>query len=822
MNPAAGCVEPTDKVRESPDNPELGIPQVQGHARCMADVPIQFRPMPRPRPGTTPAPSPPAGPQRPNLGSAGKPSPRSTLIVDGMTCGNCARHVTEALEGVEGVALATVDLANATATVDWAQTASVRPDLLIRQVSKAGFKSRERVRQPFAKSTTEARTGNPWEWSIKAGLPAAAFLGIGDWLLGLGLNQTFQSISFLIAAGIVWVLGRRFYVGAWNQLRAGAASMDTLVSLGITAAMGYSIPALFSKAHGHLFFTETVTLLAFVGTGHYLEHRMSMKAGSALHSLLDLAPQTARRIDLSDVETEVPVAELNHEDQVVLRPGDRVPVDALVVHGSSAVDESMLTGESMPVDKAPGSLIYAGTVNRSGRIVANVSATGESTALARIADVIRRAQSTRAQVQRLADQISAVFVPIVVAIATFAALWWIFFPESAGAAHAFAESWLWQSHLPPSPIAAAVLVACAVLVIACPCAMGLATPVALMAGVNNAARRGILVRDAAVLETCGTIDTLIFDKTGTLTEGKPTVTRQADFRPSPAVSAPVPLPLTELAASLARRSTHPLSTAIASLAPGGADLDQFEEKPGAGLSARSNGLPLHLGSVAFLTRLGLNLAPAQPFIQAALAEGATPVLFAQDSAVIGAFALRDSVRPEARHVVQRLRDAGLRVGMLSGDHPDTAQRIAAEVGIDPTHVHAGVAPESKAGFLNALRASGHRVAFVGDGINDGPALAAADLGIAVARASDVAREAAGLVLLRSNLTAVPEALELARATLATIRQNLFWAFFYNAAAVPLAALGLVNPALCAAAMGLSDLIVVGNALRLSRRNIRQP
>ncbi len=738
-----------------------------------------------------------------------------------MTCGSCARHVTEALEGVDGVALATVDLANATATVDWANVASVRPELLIRQLSDAGFDSRELIRQPFAQASPEAAPENPWEWSIKAGLPAAALLGLGDWLLGLGLNRTFQSISFIVAAGIVWILGRRFFVGAWNQLRAGTASMDTLVSLGVTAAMGYSVPALFSNTHGHLFFTETVTLLAFVGTGHFLEHRMSMKAGSALRSLLDLAPRTARRIDLSGVETEVPIAGLNHEDQVVLRPGDHVPVDALVVQGTSAVDESMLTGESMPVEKTPGSVIYAGTINRSGRIIVSVSATGEATALARIADVIRRAQSTRARIQRLADQISAVFVPIVVAIAALAALWWLISPETAGAVHALAESFLWQSHLPPSRVAAAVVVGCAVLVIACPCAMGLATPAALMAGVNNAARRGILVRDAAVLETCGAIDTILFDKTGTLTEGKPAVITQADFRTTPGPSNPASPPLAELASALANRSTHPLSCAIAALASSATVLEQFEEKPGAGLSARWNGSTLNLGSVAFLTRRGCDLSHAQAFIRTALEQGATPVLLAQDNAAIGAFALRDKVRPEAKRVVQRLKAAGLRVGMLSGDHPDAARRIAAEVGIEPSLVHAEVAPESKAGFLDTLRASGHHVAFVGDGINDGPALAAADLGIAVARASDVAREAAGLVLLRSNLTAVPEALDLARATLATIRQNLFWAFFYNAAAIPLAALGLVNPALCAAAMGLSDLIVVGNALRLARRNVTQ-
>jgi Cu+-exporting ATPase len=733
-----------------------------------------------------------------------------------MTCGNCARHVTDALQATAGVASAFVDLNAGQATVEW-----IGPDrgltvLLVESLRKAGYPARERIDLPDGRPSA-LPVASPWKASIQIGLPLAGIMGIADWGFGLGMNRVFQWISFVVAVAIVWLLGRQFYRGAWNQLRAGGSNMDTLVSLGVSAAMGYSIPALFAGWPGHLFFTETVTLLALVGTGHYLEHRMSARAGSALRALLELAPSTAWQLDPSGVEREVPVSKLVPGDRLLLRPGDRIPVDAQVITGTSAVDESMLTGESMPVEKTPGSALYTGTSNSSGRLIATVTVTGEGTALARIADVIRRAQSTRASVQRLADRISAIFVPIVVSIAIAAGIWWMWLPDSATAAHAVAERWLWHSHLPDSRFAAGIVVACAVLVIACPCAMGLATPVALMAGVNNAARRGILVRDAVALETCGTLDTLIFDKTGTLTEGRPVVVDQADLSNGIIGVSDPKVSVAEIAASMARRSTHPLSVSIARIASGDLQIEEWMEHPGAGLAALWQGQKLQLGSIAALEAAGIDITSAQAFIEPWLAKGATPVLLAADRRLIGAFALRDSLRPEAVAVVRRLRASGLRVGMLSGDHPRAAAAIAAEAGIDPAMVRAGVAPEGKALFLSTLKASGFRVAFVGDGINDGPALAAADLGIAVSRASDVAREAAGLVLLRPNLNAVADALDLAKATLSTIHQNLFWAFFYNAAAVPLAALGLVSPALCAAAMGLSDLVVVGNALRLARR-----
>jgi Cu+-exporting ATPase len=409
--------------------------------------------------------------------------------------------------------------------------------------------------------------------------------------------------------------------------------------------------------------------------------------------------------------------------------------------------------------------------------------------------------------------VSAVFVPVIVAIAAGAGAWWWLAPSSARAVHSALAEHLWHVHLPESPLAAGVAVACAVLIVACPCAMGLATPVALMAGVNAGARRGILIRDAVSLETSGRIDTVVFDKTGTLTIGHPVVVAEEDFRGA----AERIVPLAEIAASFARHSHHPLSLALARLAPGSLETSDWKETRGAGVSGRWWGHSVSIGSVASFQEAGVDVSAAAGFLEAWLSKGATPALVVADGRLWGVFALRDEIRGEAASVVRALERSGIGIHLLTGDHPRTAAAVAAGLGIAPGRVYAGVKPDGKVAVLRRLQSEGRRVAFVGDGINDGPALAAADLGIAMGRASDVAREAAGLVLLRADLRAVPEALALARSTLRTIRQNLFWAFFYNAASVPLAALGMVSPVLCAVAMGLSDVIVIGNALRLGRR-----
>lgn len=737
------------------------------------------------------------------------------LGVEGMTCSHCARRVTEALLGVSGVAHADVDLAAGTARVAWNPGTTASDATLIQALGKAGYPARS-LASAHGPATVTATGAGSWDAAWVVGLPSMAVLAMGDWVLGWGMDRWFQGFSAVVAAVVAWVLGRAFVRGAWNQLKAGGANMDTLVSLGMGAALGYSYPAWFLGVHGHLFFTEVVALLALVGMGHHLERRMSARAGAALRALLSLAPTHARRLGADGSEEDVPVEALSPGDRLLLRPGDRVPVDARVLEGLGSVDESMLTGESNPVPRGPGDDLCAGTTHVDGRVVAEVRAVGEETSLARIAEIVRRAQATRASVQRMADRISAVFVPVVVAVAVATALAWGLAPGWMGEVHAALVRTLWTAHLPGSPWATGVYVACAVLVVACPCAMGLATPVALMAGVNAAARRGILVRDARALETCGQLDVVLFDKTGTLTEGRPAVASRELLAGGQELGEDA---VARLAASMASGSSHPLSRALAGMTDVRETVDDWGETSGSGVHGRWRGRGILLGSPAWLEVKGVDLGDPQgaATLRRLGAEGATPVMLAIDGRCAAAFGLRDRVRPEARAVVERLQSQGLRVGMVSGDRKEVALAVARESGIDPAEVRAGVRPEGKVACIEALRREGRVVAFVGDGVNDGPALAAADLGMAVARATDVAREAAGLVLLGAPLDGVVESIHLAGATLRTIRQNLFWAFFYNAAAVPLAAAGLVSPALCAAAMGISDLVVVGNALRLARR-----
>ena len=522
-------------------------------------------------------------------------------------------------------------------------------------------------------------------------------------------------------------------------------------------------------------------------------------------------------------------------DFIALRPGDRVPTDGVTIEGDSAVDEAMLTGESTPVDKSAHSEL-------NGRLVMRVTATGESTALAHVIAAVQRAQTSRADIQRLGDRMSNVFVPVVVAVAIAAALWWGLAPESANKIHDALAPFLWLAH-PPIGAAAGFIIAAAVLIVACPCAMGLATPAAIMAGANAAARRGILIRDGVALEKAGKITAVIFDKTGTLTFGKPAVAQiwenpQSATRLGEASGAARVRNPQYLAASLARHSTHPISQAIAKLeseggAPRGPDLTGWKEIRGAGVEAKAQPSPLNslsrrseaetdqlstvrLGSLRWLKESGVDLAAGEKFIAEWSGQGATIVGLASEKTLLGLFAVRDTVKPNAAKVVEQLRRQGLKTFLVTGDNSLTAVSIAKQVGIEDKNVFAEVRPEEKADFVKKLQAQGERVAFVGDGINDAPALEQADLGVAVSRASDVAREAADIILLKSEIEAVPEALGLARATLRTIKQNLFWAFFYNALGVPLAAMGFISPILCAAAMGVSDLIVIGNALRLLR------
>ncbi|HEX3624535.1 MAG TPA: cation-translocating P-type ATPase [Verrucomicrobiae bacterium] len=725
--------------------------------------------------------------------------------IDGMTCGNCARHVTDAIQSVPEVRSATVSLERNRATIRWNNSENV--PAVLKAVQKAGYAAHE--------AGDMAQTGRThWQWALWTGIVITAILMTGEWVFGLEKVRWFRLASFVLAGIVQIYSGAQFYRGAWRQLKIASSNMDTLVALGSTAAFAYSTWALFSGPGRHLYFMEAAAIITIVSLGHWIEARVSEKAGSAMRSLLNLAPQTAQLLFRQPERIhEVLVSQLQTNDEVLLRPGDRIPVDGIVTEGDSTVDESALTGESRPAEKNPGKELFAGTVNLNGLLVMRVTATGEETALAHIVAAVQRAQTSRADIQRLGDRVSAVFVPVIVLIALVAGFWWGLAPASAHAVHHFLGHVLWYSNI-PAGAAAGVIIATAVLIVACPCAMGLATPAAIMAAANAAARRGILIRDGVALEKAGRITALVFDKTGTLTAGKPEIAsvlemQQARFKPQ------------SLAANLARNSSHPLSQALAVQSAETIELDSWREVGGSGIEASVRHIPgqVRLGSLRWLAANGIDLSRADEFISKWTALGSNIIGLAVERNPLALFAMLDGLKPDAPGVVKQLRGQGLKIYMVTGDNSRTAASIAAQAGIPDDHVLAEVQPAQKADFVTKLQAKGERVAFIGDGINDAPALAQANLGIAVSRASDIARESADIVLLKSEITGVPEALALARATLRTIKQNLFWAFFYNSIGVPLASLGFVSPVFCAVAMGVSDLVVIGNALRLLRRKL---
>ena len=730
-------------------------------------------------------------------------SDKLQLQIDGMTCQGCVRHARDALVAVDGVVSVDVNLNPGSADVQ-SNGPHVTAEQLIAAIAKAGFSA-----QPITDTHPAQGEGFTWRHSVLLGVTVTVLLMLGEWVFRLGHETWFRHSAFVLAAIVQIFCGARFYVGAWRQLRRGASNMDTLVSLGSTTAFVFSAWALLTGWPGHLYFMEAAAIISLVSLGHYIESRVGQRAESSLRALLDLAPETAQRRTASGEET-IPVSALKSGDEVPLKPGERIPVDGEVLEGAGAVDESMLTGESAPVEKAVGSRLYAGTMNRDGRLVLRITETGNATALARIIEVVRRAQQSRASIQRLGDQVSNVFVPIVLLIAFGTALWWGLAHDHALRTATALLPFIPASHYPAAPLEAAVIHFAGVLIIACPCAMGLATPAAIMAGVNAAARRGILIRDGVALEKSGRLSAVVFDKTGTLTEGQLQVTAFTAFDPS----------AKPLALALAAGSNHPISATVAehlrTTKP--SLIEQWREQRGRGSEAIHESDTIRLGSLKWLREQRVALPDAhQTTVHQAQAEGFTVIGLARNTRLLALIQLRDQLKPAARDVVTALRQANLRPLLISGDHANTTRALGRAAGIDDSDIHGEIPPERKAALVGELQAEGLRAAFVGDGINDAPALEQADLGIAVARASDVARESADIILLRSDIQAIPKAIDLAQATLRTIRQNLFWAFFYNIAAIPLAVLGVVSPVVCAAAMGLSDLIVVGNSLRLLRR-----
>ncbi len=711
------------------------------------------------------------------------------LSIGGMSCASCAGRVEKALRAVPGVVEATVNLATEQAAVK-GFGAGVDVAALVSAVEKAGYRaSAASAPQSGAAPGIGADT---MQLAIAVALTVPLVTPMAAGLFGIHLMPP-AWLQLLLATPLQFWIGARFYRAAWGALRAGTGNMDLLVALGTSAAYGLSVYLLFSGGApaGHLYFEAAAFVITMVVLGKWLEARAKRQTTAAIRALQALRPDIAR-VRRAGGETEVAAAALAPGDEVVVRPGERFPVDGLVLEGDTHADESMLTGESLPVAKRPGDKVIGGAVNGEGLVVARATAVGAESVLARIIRAVEDAQAAKAPIQRLVDKVSAVFVPVIVAIALLTLTAW-------GIA---TGDW-----------SAALLNAVAVLVIACPCALGLATPTAIMAGTGVAATHGILIKDAEALELLHGVQVVAFDKTGTLTAGKPRMTAFVEAEGSRDRQL-------ALAAALQQGSDHPLARAVADAALGaGIEVPAAtgsKAVPGLGVSAQVGALQLVLGNARMLEQHGISTGPLAAAAASYEAGGATVSWLAQlapEPKLLALAAFADTVKPESAAAIARLRKAGIRTVMVTGDNEGSARQVAASLGID--EVHAQVLPEGKAALVAGLRAQG-RVAMVGDGINDAPALAAADIGVAMGGGTDVAMHTAGVTLMRGDPRLLADAIDISRLTYSKIRQNLFWAFFFNLAGVPMAAFGLLNPMIAGAAMAFSSVAVVSNALLLKR------
>lgn len=756
------------------------------------------------------------------------------LRVDGMDCASCAAHVEKAGKKVSGVSDIRVNLARGRALLRF-DPAKTTIETVAAAITAAGYPTQPDATAGSEDDRVKKQEQETRDWLKRAMVGGALWLPaeLAHWgftLFGGHHPPMWMEYVNLALATVAILYGAKgFYVSAYKSIRGGSANMDVLIAMGFSTAYVYSLVALVGYVAGwwgslpHLYFMESTALLALISLGHYLEARARRGASSAIRELLELAPSTALRLpplpkkrrllsltvvnnapppQRSDEPEEVPVADLRVGDRVLIRPGDRVPTDCEVMEGRSTVNESMLTGESLPVLRQEGDELVGGTVNIDGKLIASVKRVGSETALAQIIKLVEEAQSSKPAVQKLADQISAVFVPVVLGIALVTGISWFAWGTYRG----------WDAASTWGMIANAV---CSVLLIACPCALGLAVPAALMVGTGRGAKRGILYRDIGALQHAEKLGVVVLDKTGTLTMGKPVVSRVRVLGGESNEGE-----ILRLLASVEAGSEHPLAKAIVTRAKEQglkiSPTEEFHSEAGLGVSAVLEGRGLIAGGRAMLAARGIEL----PVIEGE--GGESEVFLGEEGRLLGVVLLTDQVRPEAKAVVGRLQELGMEAVLLTGDNEGAAQRVAREVGIE--RVFAGVKPAEKASVVKEIKSqwAGRRrgmVAMVGDGVNDAPALATADLGIAMGSGSDVAKETGDVVLVGSSLTLLPVAIGLSRATMAVIRQNLFFAFVYNVLAIPLAAFGMLSPLIAAGAMALSDVTVLGNAIRLRGKRV---
>jgi Cu+-exporting ATPase len=777
------------------------------------------------------------------------PTTRTTLNIGGMTCASCVAHVEQALRSVLGVVSASVNLATEKAVVEYIPGVANISELT-HAVQESGYRVEGTEGEGLDSRSKLERLSRVEE--IRSLRNRFVFAAAGAILLFLGTFDIFPWVSPLMGLGfypfLLWVVatpiqfwsGWTFYTSGTAALRHGVPNMHSLIALGTSVAYGYSAAVVLIDAFAPqilanagiqpaVFFDTAAIIIALILLGRFLEARAKGRTSEAIRRLIGLQPNTARVIR-NGGELDVPIDSVVTGDIILVRPGERIPVDGEVIEGLSSVDESMLTGESMPVDKQPGQLVYGATINKTGSFQFRATKVGQDTVLGQIIRLVEEAQGSKAPIQQLADRVAAYFVPAVMAVALVAFMFWIL--------------------LGPTPsLTFAVLVFVAVLIIACPCALGLATPTAIIVGTGKGAEQGVLIRSAQALEIAHKVNTVVLDKTGTLTTGQPVVTDVILTLPSTPLAKGGPRGFNEeellrLAASVERGSEHPLGEAIVREAQSrGLDLEavsDFNAIPGQGVQARVNGYSVQLGNLALMRAGKIELNGLSETAQRLAQEGKTPMFLSVDGSVLGIIAVADTLKATSAQAVSALRRMGLEVVMLTGDNAQTARAIASQLGVD--RVESEVLPQDKVEVVRQLQWEGKVVAMVGDGINDAPALVQADVGMAMGTGTDVAMESADITLMSSDVTAVVTALELSRQTIRTIKQNLFWAFFYNVLLIPVAAgalypvfqtlggvpvslefffgqPGFLNPVLAALAMAFSSVTVVTNSLRLKKARV---